>query len=231
MKIQLSALIAASFIAAITGCATPQPKKIDTSAIPVQKASVKSTSGSLWPGETSRNSLFNDLRARNIGDIVTIEVAEKTSAIKEATTSTSRDSSDDVAIKKMLGLPLDLNLRSIALGKPFSPEISSSYKSKFDGAGKTKRSGELSATIAARVIEVLPNGNLVLEGKKDTVVNNELQFIVLSGIARPEDITEQNTVSSTLLSDARIEYSGKGVLADEQGPGWLRRILDNVWPF
>ncbi|HXI10804.1 MAG TPA: flagellar basal body L-ring protein FlgH, partial [Thermodesulfobacteriota bacterium] len=69
------------------------------------------------------------------------------------------------------------------------------------------------------------------EGKKDTVVNNELQYIVLSGIIRPEDINEHNSIPSTLISDARIEYSGRGVIADEQGPGWMRRILDNVWPF
>ena len=70
-----------------------------------------------------------------------------------------------------------------------------------------------------------------MEGRKDTIVNNEQQFIVLSGIARPEDINEENVISSMLLSDAKIEYSGRGVIDDEQSPGWLRRILDNVWPF
>ncbi|MBE9529017.1 MAG: flagellar basal body L-ring protein FlgH, partial [Proteobacteria bacterium] len=82
-----------------------------------------------------------------------------------------------------------------------------------------------------RIVDVLPNGNLVIEGKKDTILNKELQYLVLSGIVRPEDISEQNTIPSYLMSDARIEYSGKGVLADEQKPGWLGRILDNVWPY
>ncbi|MBI1911727.1 MAG: flagellar basal body L-ring protein FlgH [Deltaproteobacteria bacterium] len=219
-------------ILVITGCATPQPKKVDISSIPVQGSSAPSTTGSLWPGETSRNTLFQDLRARNLGDIVTIIVSEKTSAIKEATTSTSRTSSADIAVQKFLGLPLNFGMRNfLNQGNPFSPEVQSSYDASFDGAGTTKRSGELSAVIATRVVNILPNGNLVLEGKKDTVVNNELQYIILSGIVRPEDITEGNTVSSQLISDARIEYSGKGVIADEQGPGWLRRTLDNVWPF
>lgn len=216
----------------LAGCATPEPKKIDISNIPVQGSSAPTTPGSLWPGETSRNTLFQDLRARNVGDIITIEISEKTSAIKEATTSTSRSSSKDIALANLFGLPSNLGMRNfLNQGNPFSPEISSTYDSSFDGSGTTKRTGELSATITARVIRVLPNGNLVLEGKKDTVVNNELQYIILSGIARPEDITEANIVSSSQLSDARIEYSGKGVLADEQGQGWLGRVLDNVWPF
>lgn len=214
-----------------TGCA-PKTTKVDTRSIPVQPTTIPASSGSLWPGETSRNALFQDLRARNVGDIVTIVVSEKTSAIKEASTSTARESSSDIALKKLLGLPLDFRMKDFAgTGQPFSPEIEEDYSTEFDGTGTTKRSGELSAVISSRVVEILPNGNLVLEGKKDTVVNNELQYIVLTGIVRPEDITEQNTVPSNLIADARIEYSGKGVVADEQRPGWMRRILDNVWPF
>lgn len=214
------------------GCATPKPQKIDTSLIPVKGGATPSTQGSIWPGETSRNSLFQDLRAKNVGDIVTVQVVEKTSAVKEATTSTSRSSTNDIALQKFLGLPLNLGMRDfLNQGNAFSPEIQSSYDAEFDGSGTTTRSGELNAIIATRIIEVLANGNLVLEGKKDTIVNNEYQYIILSGIARPEDISEGNVIPSTLLSDARIEYSGKGVIADEQSPGWLRRALDNVWPF
>ncbi|MDP2690707.1 MAG: flagellar basal body L-ring protein FlgH [Deltaproteobacteria bacterium] len=223
---------AALVFSAITGCATPEPKKIDITNIPVRGGTIPSTPGSIWPGETSRNTLFQDLRARNVGDIVTIKITEKTSAIKEATTSTSRASTTDIGVQKFMGLPLNFGMRDfLGSGQPFSPEVQSSYDAAFDGAGTTKRSGELSAVISARVVEILPNGNLVLEGKKDTIVNNELQYVVLSGIVRPEDINEKNTVLSTLISDARIEYSGKGVIADEQRPGWMRRILDNVWPF
>ncbi|MBI5810077.1 MAG: flagellar basal body L-ring protein FlgH [Deltaproteobacteria bacterium] len=228
----MTVLALVSGMSALSGCAAPEPKRINTAEIPVHGRSIPATAGSIWPGETSRNSLFQDLRARNVGDIVTVEVLEKTSAVKEASTSTARKSADDIAINKLLGMNLRFGTNNfLGQGNPFSPEVQSTYDAKFDGSGKTKRSGELSATIAARVVEVLPNGNLVLEGKKDTVVNNELQYVVLSGIARPEDISEGNTVSSTLLSDARIEYSGKGVIGDEQSPGWMRRILDNIWPF
>lgn len=216
----------------IAGCATPEPKKLDISKIPVQRTNIPVAEGSLWPGENSRNALFQDLRARNIGDIITIVVSEKTSAIKQASTSTARDSNADIGVSELFGLPLNMGARNfLNQGNPFNPEVRSAYSTDFNGTGSTKRSGELSAVITARVVEMLPNGNLVIEGKKDTIVNNELQYIVLSGIVRPEDITDSNTIASSLISDARIEYSGMGVLADEQRPGWLRRFLDNTWPF
>lgn len=226
----------AIFIIALTllaGCASaPKPQKVDTAAIPVKSSATPATQGSIWPGENSRNALFQDLRAKNIGDVVTVQITEKTSAIKEASTSTSRQSNTDIGIQNFLGLPNNFGMRNfLNSGQPFSPEVQATYDATFDGSGTTKRSGELNAVIATRVTEVMANGNLVLEGRKEILVNNEYQFIVLSGIARPEDIDERNIIPSILLSDARIEYSGKGVIADEQSPGWMRRILDNVWPF
>ncbi|MBI2400872.1 MAG: flagellar basal body L-ring protein FlgH [Deltaproteobacteria bacterium] len=224
-------IIAAS--ALLIGCAgPPKLQKVDSSTIPVKSGTVPSTKGSIWPGENSRNALFQDLRAKNVGDVVTVQITEKTSAIKEASTSTSRQSNTDIGIQQFLGMPLNFGMRNfLNQGNPFSPEVQASYDATFDGSGTTKRSGELSAVIATRVTEVMGNGNLVLEGRKEILVNNEHQFIILSGIARPEDINEQNVIPSILLSDARIEYNGKGVISDEQSPGWMRRVLDNVWPF
>lgn len=216
----------------VAGCATPEPRKIDTTSIPVQRSLGPATPGSIWPGETSINNLFQDFRARNVGDVLTVVISEKTSATKEATTSTSRDSSMELAISKLLGVPLNMKMTNfLGTGKAFSPEVESDYAADFDGSGKTKRSGSFNATITVRVVEVLPNGNLVVEGKKESLLNNELQYIVLSGIVRPADISTDNTILSTYVSDARLEYSGKGILSDEQKPGWLRRALDNVWPF
>lgn len=232
VKSSIFAGLAVSII--LAGCAStqPMPKNIDLTKIPVENGSVAPSPGSLWAGETSRNALFNDLRARNVGDVVTIAISEKTSAIKTAATSTARNSAYDAELTKLLGLPLNMNKANMfGGGNTFSPGISGTYANKFDGSGTTKRSGELSATIASRVVAIMPNGNLVLQGTKDIVVNNETQYIVLSGIARPEDINDANTISSTLLSDAKIEYSGKGTLSDEQSQGWLGRILDNYWPF
>jgi flagellar L-ring protein precursor FlgH len=78
---------------------------------------------------------------------------------------------------------------------------------------------------------VFPNGNLYIEGKKDVIINNERQYIMISGIIRPEDIAPGNSITSDLIANARIEYSGKGVLADKQRPGWLGRVIDIAWPF
>lgn len=214
------------------GCSTPTPQKIDTAKIPVYQTMPVQNDGSLWAGETSMNTLFQDFRARNIGDILTVIVSESTSATEEATTSTKRETDAEANIASLLGTPLHFGMRNFLLQKkPFSPSFDSTYKTDFDGEGETTRSGSFNTTIAVRVTEVLPNGNLVIEGKKETRLNNELQYIVLSGLVRPIDISTDNTILSSKISDARLEYSGSGVISDEQSPGWARRILDNVWPF
>ncbi|HHL40629.1 MAG TPA: flagellar basal body L-ring protein FlgH [Deltaproteobacteria bacterium] len=212
----------------ITGCATPEPKKIDTRTIAVQPRPYPSSAGSLWPGETSRNNLYQDLRAWHVGDVVTITIAEKTSATKEAITETTRKSKASGGLSGLFGITPSLGSWK---GQGFTPTVNADTSAQFEGEGKTERKGELKATLTAVVVEVLGNGNLVIEGKKDTVVNNETQYVTLSGIVRPEDIDENNEVSSVYVANARIEYSGRGVVGDEQSPGWLRRALDNVWPF
>ncbi len=214
----------------LTGCGGH--KRIDASRIPVNYKKPEHTAGSLWPGETSQNTLFSDFSARNVGDTLTIVVSERTSATKEAVTSTSRESSTDVGINRFLGMPTRFGMNNfLNQGNPFSPDVEEEYKAEFDGSGKTRRVGTLEATITVRVVDVLPNGNLIVEGRKETVVNKEQQYFVLTGIVRPVDISPDNTILSTQVSDLRVEYTGRGVISDEQGPGWMRRILDNVWPF
>jgi flagellar L-ring protein precursor FlgH len=101
----------------------------------------------------------------------------------------------------------------------------------FDGKGTSDRDGHLKAYISAVVQKVLFNGNLYVVGKREIKVNNETQYITLSGIIRPEDISPTNEISSTYVADARITYAGIGPVADKQKPGWLGRIVDYVWPF
>jgi flagellar L-ring protein FlgH len=113
---------------------------------------------------------------------------------------------------------------------PFSP-VTSTYDNKFDGSGSTARSGALTAYISARIIQIQPNGNLIIEGNREVRVNNDNQIITLTGEVRPRDISPDNTVQSTYIANARISYAGSGVLNDQQRPGWLARILDNIWPF
>lgn len=217
----------------LSGCAAPTYDKVDLRSIPVHtEVSQERTKGSIWPGENSRNRFFADFRARDVGDMVTITIVEKTEAKKEATTSTSRTTSEDASVTGLFGMPLNFKMENfMGLGNSFSPTVNGGHENSLKGSGTTERKGEITATITARVAEVLPNGNLYIEGRKETTVNNEKQHIIISGIVRPEDISASNTVSSDVISDLRLELSGYGVLADKQSPGWLTRILDGVWPF
>jgi flagellar L-ring protein precursor FlgH len=116
-------------------------------------------------------------------------------------------------------------------GQLFEPEIASKTKSDFKGEGDTNREGNLVATITAKVVEVMPNGNLVLESRKEITINNEKQILVLTGIVRGEDISADNAVFSNRIADAQVYYVGDGVIQDKQNPGWMVRVLDRVWPF
>lgn len=190
--------------------------------------------GSLF-NPSSAELLFADNRARRIGDIVRVKVVEDTSAENTATTDTSRDSSVGLGIEHLLdqrlinmGLPV-LGIDREQFGE--TPLISAKTSNSFKGDGGTKRESKISATVGARVVQMLPNGLMQVEGARETRVNNETQIIVVRGLVRSTDIEPDNSILSTHMADATIEFYGAGILADKQRPGWLSRILDNVWPF
>jgi flagellar L-ring protein precursor FlgH len=190
--------------------------------------------GSLWKERCS--AFYMDTKARNVNDIVTIKIDEISNASQQVSTKTSRDTNILASITKFLGSPLDFGLKNF-WGKddtgaevPFKPEITSSAKSSHSGTGKISGSGKLSASISAKVIEVMHNGNLIIEGRKEVTVDKERRFIILTGIVRPEDIEFDNTVSSSKVADARIEYTGSGVISDKQRPGICHRIFDWLYP-
>lgn len=216
----------------IFGCAGVAPKKVaETPPAPAPKEDIR-TEGSLWAGETSRGSLFTDTRAKSVGDIVTIKVSESSKGKKSATTDTSKESSTAAGITDFFGAPLDFGLNKLYGSRGgFSPTIGADSSSSFKGDGNTSRSSLLEADITAKITEVLPNGNFLIEGRREIIVNDEEQIMVLRGVIRPEDISSSNVIYSTYIADARIEYTGEGILADKQSPGWFTRILDKVWPF
>jgi flagellar L-ring protein precursor FlgH len=109
--------------------------------------------------------------------------------------------------------------------------INANASSKFDGSGSTTRKENLNATISAKVVEILPNGNFQIEGRRNVKVNDEDQVIFVEGTVRPRDINTDNTINSSYIADARITYGGKGIISDRQSPGWLMNIIDKVWPF
>ncbi len=221
-----------SFVLALSvlvGCsASPSTKqqKVEMAKLPPPK-----TMGSLWQEENGRAYLYEDLRAMRIGDIITILIVEKHKGSKSADTNAERDSTISNGIggtgMGYLGIP------GIRLGgeakRGFG--IDATAKSKFGGKGATNREDTLTGTISAIVTEVLPNGDLRVEGRREVTVNSERQIMTIGGIVRRVDVNTKNTVQSSAIADAKIEYSGLGVVDDVQRPGWLVRILDWVYPF
>lgn len=221
-------------IMVFSGCVTPAHKKqlqVHTEDIrghefETLKSPVPSE-GSLWTDAGSA-LLFVDMRAREVGDLVTIRISEKPTGKLYAKTQTSRDSSIEAGIPNLMGYMSGLS-DNHRLDK--ANLFKANFKPSFTGQGTNNREGELDAYVTARVIQVLANGNLRIFGRQEIKVNNETQHITISGIIRPEDIDTSNEIQSTYVADARIEYSGKGVIADKQRPGWLMRAVDWVWPF
>lgn len=221
----------------LTGCAwpintshVPEIKRIKEPQFPEYK-SPRIEEGSLW-SEVSGIKLYPDRKARKVGDIVTVRIVEDPEAKLNANTKTGRSSSIDAKLK-FLGYMKRLaeKNRTLAQDPGNDDLIKASLGLSFGGTGSSDRDGHIKAYVSAVVVTVLPNGNLYINGKREIKVNNETEYIALSGIIRPEDISQSNEISSTYVADAKITYSGIGPVADKQKPGWLGRIIDHVWPF
>ena len=222
-------------ITILSGCATRAGKaSVQAPSGDIRGSQLESyplpepSEGSLW-ADGGSTKLFVDLRAREVGDLVTVQISETQSGKLDANTKTSRDSSMEAGITDLLGYMQRLDEKKRSLNR--KSLFNANFKPSFDGKGSSDRSGSVVASITARVLQVLPNGNLYISGKREVRVNDETQFITVAGIIRPEDIGQDNVIQSTYIADARVEYTGKGVIADKQRPGWLMRILDHVWPF
>ncbi len=183
--------------------------------------------GSLWPGDSIRSGmLFQDRKARYLGDTVTVIVSEDISAVGTANTNSEATNENYYSIPYIWGQS-GKNYHN----KDWSNFLKTKRENTFKGKGSVSRSNKMSAKITAQVIEVLPNGNLRIAGKKFITINGEQQYILLTGIVRPDDIKADNTVLSQSIADAQIEYSGKGILSAKQKRGWASVILDLIWPF
>ena len=178
---------------------------------------------SLWQEDLSR-PMFADKRATGVGDILTIIVSEISSANKNNETKTEKNSSWTAAVASFL-YPGFLQY------KGSTPAVSYNSDLKHDGTGAINNSETIVAQVAVKVMDVLPNHNYVVEGRRETSFGGEHQTIVLHGIVRPEDISQTNTISSCNVADASIQIVGKGTVTDSQNKGWFTRILDKVIPF
>ncbi len=220
-------LLLSSVLILLTGCVTPTPTRQEPIYKPVWPevaAPQPVSAGSLFT--TSRNlELFDDRRASAVGDVVTIVLEESTRSSKSAETSLKKETSNELLNPKILG--------SLVQGNGDNNIFNSIESStEFTGEGESDQSNSLTGTITAVVANVLPNGLLLVQGEKWFQLNRGEEYVRVSGLVRPEDITGTNTVSSLRLADARIAYSGTGELAQANEAGWLTRFFfGSVYPF
>lgn len=236
------ALASAALIIVQSSCvpATKQPAPMPQVTPPVAKAPPPSDNpGSIY-SQNQPTFLFDDTRARRIGDILTVNIVDTSKSDLKAETKNDKTSSTNLGVQNYFGNKETTGNLSGQLGGPAfgmkgligsDPMVQASIAEKFQSKGETKREAAVTASVGCRIVNILPGGVMQVEGARQTRVNNENQIIVIKGLVRPIDIGPNNTVPSTQLADCQIEYYGEGDLADRQKSGWLTRILDNVWPF
>lgn len=225
--------IALALAALAAGCAPKyqeQPMPIMTPPV-YEEEDPALNPGSLYDSNRSE-FLYDDNRASRVGDIVLVQVQESaTTKIKSETTAKKENTvNNSVSAMPETGIIGSLPLAG-SLGAKVGGGIGASQSTDFKGNGETKQESNFEATVATRIVRKLPGNLLQVEGARRIRVNHETQFLVVRGLIRQRDISSQNTIPSTSLAEAQIEIYGQGVLADKQRPGWLSRILDNIYPF
>jgi flagellar L-ring protein precursor FlgH len=185
---------------------------------------LQTSEGSLYSVSAINAELFTDIKARRVNDIVTIRILESTQAQSAADAQTSKSSSVNLGVPNLFGLENHTGL-------PMDNLLTTNTDTKFQGNGSTNRSGSVDAFLSARVKEVLPNGDLVIEGVKEIKVNNERQLLRLFGVVRSRDIGPGNVVLSNAIANMLVQVDGKGVLSDTIKQGWLLGIVNKFWPF
>jgi flagellar L-ring protein FlgH len=183
---------------------------------------------SLWKADASSSSMFADKKAHRVGDIVTVIIQENNGSSRNNNTTTARTSSIDSSISSFLYAPAASGLLTKS-GQ--LPAMSLSGKNSFNGGGQINNSEIINAMLTVKVIDVLPNGNLVVEGRRQTVFSGEKQEAVLRGTLRYDDISATNTVFSFNIADASIQYVSHGAVSDSQRRGWFTGLWDKVSPF
>ena len=202
------------------------PARLGALLVAVQVTSV--AADSLWKSDTSPSSMFADKKARRVGDIVTIVVQQVNSATRNNNTTTSKQTAVDASIASFLYGPAASGL--LTKGGAY-PAMSFSGKNTYSGGGQINNAETITDQIAVRVIDVLPNANLVIEGRRHTAFSGEKQDAILRGTIRYDDILANNTIYSYNIADASIQFVSKGTITDNQNKGWFNRIWDKINPF
>lgn len=208
--------------AALSGCATVSPPLHDPEYAPAEPMSMQppvQNNGAIYQAGFGMR-LFEDQRARRVGDMLLVLLTENTSASKTATTSTTKDQDFDIGIPTVLGKSRDWVESNASAGRDF------------EGEGESSQSNQISGEITVTVARVYPNGNMLVKGEKVMTINQGDEFVRFAGIVRQADVTPENTVLSTRVANAKITYGGKGAIADSNSQGWLARFFNSpVFPF
>jgi len=220
---QFTLLLTATIL--LTGCASPKrgdieyaPAKPVVEMGPVQHSDSIYQVGSAW-------LLLEDIKPRRVGDMLTVYLQEKTDARKNADTETKKATENEITALNFLGTPVTYNDRNL-----LDTKLSSTYD--FKGEADSGQSNSLTGSVTVTVVEVLSNGNLVVQGEKWININQGDEYIRLRGIVRPSDIAPDNTILSERVANAEIQYSGKGSLANANEQGWLAKFFNSPWmPF
>jgi flagellar L-ring protein FlgH len=211
----------------LSGCASIEQAKVlpdDPEFAPILPPEEESSiipTGSLFNTQYV-NNIYSDLRAHQVGDIISVTLSESTQANKSALTEITKENSS--TLKPIIGLgnvPATVNGRSIALGFD--------QASDFSGDSASDQSNSLNGNISVHVLKVLPNGNLMIRGEKWLTLNSGDEYIRLTGVIRALDIAADNTIESTKVANARIQYSGTGTFAEAQEQGWLSKFVNSSW--
>lgn len=216
-----------------SGCAVKHvspyvPKHREYTLSAAEVAASQPSAGSLYqPGQSG--SLFTDQRAYRVNDLVVVRVEEVADAMRTADTNIRRNSGFSADINAFLKAANASGL--ISMQPQLEAKLGANSGTSFDAEGSTGRTERLQANVPSLVKKVLPNGNLFIEGQRVVLVNSEENHFYISGVVRPIDIDQANTVKSGLIADAEVEFTGRGVLNDNQSQGWLARFFGWIWPF
>jgi flagellar L-ring protein precursor FlgH len=219
----LIALIAVFAVLVTAGCASSKTVSVHQplSARPPEPQRATYANGAIY-GAANYQPLFEDRRARNVGDTLIVSINEKINASKDSETKTDRTGSVTASVPTITGLPFR-SLQGLS--------ANGNSTSSFDGKGQSASNNTFIGTITVTVIEVLPNGNMLVSGEKQIGINRGTEFIRFSGVVNPAQIVSGNTVSSVQVADARIEYRADGPIDEAQVVGWLSRFFFSFLPF
>ena len=225
-SIRLAALALPVLLAGCVAAGDVRPYPPMAAIQPVVAAPAHASPGAIYQaGGASGLSLFADKRARDVGDLLTIQLVENTTAQTNASTQVAKDSSIAIGAPNVFGGPVTVNGRDVL-------SASASGSRDFDASGRSAQINRLQGSVTVTVVQRLPNGNLVVEGSKQIRLNQGDELVQVQGIVRPADIAPDNSVLSSRVGDARIVYGGRGAIAQSNAMGWLGRFFHSrLYPY